>query len=140
MLFIGKLNHPNFITLIKQIVCLLIVSEFLLTGVGFCGHTHEYVENGQKQNRLHIHFFERDFDHQTHSQSDDQSKPREEDHSEKKFRCSCQGGFIGEIDSTMYRVIFRSEILTLLEFQPYEQSWFPLVYRPPKHCTSIVSF
>lgn len=118
---------------IKKILCILIFSEFILTSMGFCGHTHDPSTNGDGESHYHFHFFEQASHEHSHDQNHDQDHSRDQRNCKKKFRCTCNGGFIGDIDPTMFPIILSSETFSSIECSSYKKSWYPLIYHPPKH-------
>jgi len=118
--------------LFKKILCILIFSEFILTSMGFCGHTHDPSPNGDVESRYHFHFFEEASHEHSRDQTHDQDHSRKEGDCKKKFRCTCNGGFIAEINPTMFHIILSSETFASVKHPSYNKSWYPLIYRPPK--------
>lgn len=121
-----------------KIISFIIISEFLLTALGFCGHCHDespeehtqIVHHSHSPTGEHLHIS----DHSVHEHSHDHECDchQHDDNQKDKHRCSCQGGFIGEVQPAIFYIILKSDSFTTLELPKYEQSWVPFVYHPPK--------
>ena len=115
--------------MIKQIICIVIISELLLTGLGLCGHSHEHVACIDKQFSHKTLSFETTAEDQDREQ--DQDHPSEKDHSKSNFHCPCFGSFIGIPSPFVFRTPVTSQWFSPCEMQLYTFFWYPRIYRPP---------
>ena len=118
--------------ILKKILHVIIIGEFVLTSLGFCGHTHDEQCRNEVKTGFHVHFFEQDSDHSCSKNDADQAPSKEENHSKKKIRCSCHGGFIGEMTPMMVPIFLESEIYSATVLHYHYRFWIPQIYRPPK--------
>lgn len=117
----------------KKGIAFLLISEFLLTTLGLCGHTHDLASEGNSRSRYHFHFFEQASQERSHSSDQDTDHAHHKEHCKKKYRCACYGGFIGDIQRVTFRIYLDSFQHTSSEINSYEHVWYPLVYHPPKN-------
>ncbi|GEM_PF-2855276 len=119
--------------LCKKGIAFLLISEFLLTTLGFCGHTHDPAHEGDSRTGYHFHLFEQASHENTHTRDHDVDHTHQNEHCKKKCRCACYGGFIGDIQLVTIRIYLDSFLYTSSEVAYYEHAWYPFVYHPPKN-------
>ena len=119
----------------KKGIGLLLIAEFLLATLGFCGHTHNPAYEGDPHTGYHFHFFEQASHESTYTSDHDPDHAHQKEHCKKKCRCACYGGFIGEIQLVSFHIFLDSFLYASSEVASYEHAWYPLVYHPPKNLT-----
>ena len=92
----------------KKVIGLFLIAEFLLTTLGFCGHTHDPAHEGDPHTGYHFHFFEQASHEMSHSHDHDQDHSHQKEDCKKKCRCPCYGGFIGDIQRVTFRIYLGS--------------------------------
>jgi disulfide bond formation protein DsbB len=117
--------------IIKKIVCTLLIWEFVLTGIGFCGHHHDHgshpdkclsktVYSSSDHTQSHFH---------THVKDDDCCRDQEESYGET--RCSCLGGFIATPLVFPQRIILMRHPISHDVYNMYDYHYSASIYRPP---------
>ena len=126
MAIFGK-KYPGFF---RKIIHIILISEFILTAIGFCGHSHEHLDTADKPDHQCTHYVENGAvkHFHVHAKSHDATA---EEHSHDKFCCTCYGGYIGILIRLNFDNILVCSSLISTEKTPYKLLWSPLIYHPP---------
>ena len=117
--------------LLIRIAALLIAGEMVLTGLGFCGHTHAHLNDhdeicfSHQSANLEAAHEQRPVDPDRQGLSSGQSK------CDKHFHCPCLGSFLGIIESVAYRIELICDVYIPLQQVTYHFIWCPTIYHPP---------
>jgi len=101
MIFVKNHNSTNLMFLIKQIICVIIISGLMLTSFGYCRHTHEHWINIVEDCGHHSHIVQNELD--DHSHPGDEDNNHDEAHSQCDFRFFCHGGVVGVLNSFIFQ-------------------------------------
>ena len=115
---------------LEKIICLIIIFEFLSTGLGFCSHTHSHVHDVTQITALHRHDGAMPGNNHFHSQSDGDTC-HNGDKSNCEFHCSCQGGFIGVLIPLFIINPQTCSFFYTQEMQALQSRYDIIIYHPP---------
>ena len=110
----------------KSLSC-LIVFELIMTGLGFCGHSHTHI-GAQCDGWYHasdVHQ-EKDHNHQSDCHCGQSSRCKTD------FHCPCLGGFICEHQPISLEIPCYSEYYKTIFPPHYTFIWVPLIFHPPQ--------
>ena len=113
---------------LKKIVILLIISEFILTSLGYCGHDHDHGAYPGECAYDAMQLTESESDQHRPPHTHDQEKGNDKS---KKCYCSCLGGFIACINQIHYQVILQLTSLEHESINLYHYLYIPFIYHPP---------
>jgi hypothetical protein len=115
----------------KKVICFCIFSEFILAGLGFCGHQHDHGSDfdvfSQKAAfssadhvSLYIHI---------HTENSDRCKGITE--SAGKIHCSCLGGFLASPPFVPDRIILELQAIFHNPDHQYHYRYSASLFHPP---------
>ena len=109
-------------------ICLLIVFEFIMTGLGFCGHDHNHNYHCMNDRSCETSYSDYTLDY-----LDQHPAPshHETEKSSQISHCSCLGGFLTEIYITIFKIV---KVVTYHQQQDqdnYHYFYAQVIYRPP---------
>ncbi len=106
------------------LIVFLLTAEFIVSGVGFCGHHHH--QEDIEESMIHHELLETDEDHEHHEDHSDTC-----DHHHDQCRCTCLGNFVAvhETIQISFSLDFSEPLLTV---QPsYQSELSDNLFRPP---------
>jgi len=120
--------QENMSLLFKKFISFLIIGEFLITGLGYCGHNHDHGPHHDEYTCDAMHLMECECDQHSPPHTHDHNK---EDTNQKKCYCSCLGGFVADIFPVIYSVIHHLTFFEIEDLNQYQFRYIPFVYHPP---------
>ncbi len=124
--------HKKVQLLLKQIICLTIVSELLLVGLGFCGHSHEHHDEEKSIPSCYPQLNENHSDNHNFPHSHKQSDTRNSNKKDStEFHCTCLGGINCIVTVFAFYSALPFKYFHNNELNSYKFAWLPSVFRPP---------
>lgn len=120
----------NIFPFLRKLISLIIVFEFLSTGLGFCGHSHSHVHEIDKIATLHNHDTSMPAKNHFHAQSNDNAD-HSKDNSCPDCHCTCLGGFIGILTSLVLAAPIDCNSFYAPKAQTSQDIIFVFIYHPP---------
>ena len=118
---------------VHMLLSVLITAEFLLSGLGFCGHTHTHVHPGSDTASVSLQQQEGDCAGLPHSHSSRRSdaKDGKEQNECCRSHCFCLGQVAAETLFFSRYMYLSSSILLPLPAECYDFIFKTTVFRPP---------
>jgi len=119
--------------IVKKIICLLIIFEFLLSGLGFCGHNNRHNHIAIWMNTAHTHEFAggEKFHFHLPTGNDSDSKSGHQDGKCHNYHCFCLGNFLAESNDYCVITYFSTDIFIQQTTPEYNFIYKRRIYRPP---------
>jgi hypothetical protein len=112
---------------LKRLVAAILVFEFCVTSLGFCGHDHDHGKT--------IDISSHDDNSSWVNLSPEHQFPHSHEHNEKnqnvKLNCSCLGGFIAEQENPFHEIIVPFKSFKFEFIHRYSYLYIPFIYHPP---------